>query len=175
MALFTKKPLLETWSNLKIFYQTKLPWELDMEVFDIDIFLRRNMIKHIKFCITAFPLSKKTFSKELSLCHKLWFLITISLEPNVGDPRFFKLWILLGQIFWAWIIKGLQHQVSARWVFEYLSLWQKLNSFNWFSFSLLTKSVWKKAIGKNMLLCYLGEMLPQAKFTRQTWTRQKVA
>ena len=39
------------------------------------------------------------------------FLITISLEPNVEDPRYFKLWTLLDQIFWAWNIKGLQHQV----------------------------------------------------------------
>ena len=129
MALFTKKPLLKTWSNLKIFYQTKLPWELDMEVFDIDIFLRRNMIKHIKFCITAFPLSKKTFSKELSLCHKLWFLITISLEPNVADLRFFKLWILLDQIIWVWNIKGLRHWVLKILRFKYLILFQRLNSF----------------------------------------------
>ena len=39
------------------------------------------------------------------------FLFTISLEPNVVDPRYLKLWILLDQIFWAWNIKGFQHQV----------------------------------------------------------------
>ena len=39
------------------------------------------------------------------------FLITISLEPNVVDPKYFKLWYLLDQIFWVWNIKGLSHQV----------------------------------------------------------------
>ena len=41
------------------------------------------------------------------------FLITISLEPNVADLRYFKLWILLDQIIWVWNIKGLQHFKSS--------------------------------------------------------------
>ena len=35
------------------------------------------------------------------------FLITISLEQNVANLRYFKLWILLDQIIWVWNIKGL--------------------------------------------------------------------
>ena len=58
------------------------------------------------------------------------FLITISLEPNVVDLRYFKLWILLDQIIWVWnIIKGLQHRVLKILRFKYLILLQRLNSF----------------------------------------------
>ena len=57
------------------------------------------------------------------------FLITISLEPNVADLRYFKLWILLDQIIWVWNIKGLQHQVLKILRFKYLILFQSLNSF----------------------------------------------
>jgi len=56
------------------------------------------------------------------------FLITISLEPNVADLGYFKLWILLGQIFWVWNIKGLQHRVLKILRFKYLILFQRLNS-----------------------------------------------
>ena len=44
------------------------------------------------------------------------FLISISLEPNVVDPRYFKLWILLDQIFWAWNIKGFYIRGLNIWV-----------------------------------------------------------
>ena len=38
--------------------------------------------------------------KKWSFCHKLWFSSPmISMQPNVVDLRYFKLWILLGQIF----------------------------------------------------------------------------
>ena len=57
------------------------------------------------------------------------FLITISLEPNVADLRYFKLWILLDQIIWIWNIKGLQHRVLKILRFKYLILLQRLNSF----------------------------------------------
>ena len=66
------------------------------------------------------------FIKELSLCHKL---ITISLEPNFEDLRYFKLWILLNQIIRVWNIKGLQHRVLKILGFKYLILLQRLNSF----------------------------------------------
>ena len=36
------------------------------------------------------------------------FLITMSLEPNVLDLTYFKLWIMLNQIIRVWNIKGLQ-------------------------------------------------------------------
>ena len=39
------------------------------------------------------------------------FLIPISLQPNVVDLRYFKLWILLHQIILVWNIKSIQHQV----------------------------------------------------------------
>ena len=57
------------------------------------------------------------------------FLITITLEPNVADLRYFKLWILLDQIIWVWNIKGLQHRVLIILRFKYLILFQRLNSF----------------------------------------------
>ena len=57
------------------------------------------------------------------------FLITISLEPNVTDLRYFKLWILLDLIIWVWNIKGLQHRVLKILTFKYLILFQRLNSF----------------------------------------------
>ena len=60
------------------------------------------------------------------------FLITISLEPNLADLRYFKLWILLDQIIWVWNIKGLQHRVLKILRFKYLILLQRLNSFSHF-------------------------------------------
>jgi len=57
------------------------------------------------------------------------FLITISLEPNVADLRYFKLLILLDQIIWIWNIKGLQHGVLKILRFKYLILLQRLNFF----------------------------------------------
>ena len=54
------------------------------------------------------------------------FLITISLEPNAADLRYFKLWILqLGQIIWV----CLQYRVLKILRFKYLILFQRLNSF----------------------------------------------
>ena len=52
-----------------------------------------------------------------------------SLEPNVTDLRYFKLWILLDQIIWVWNFKGLQHRVLKILWFKHLSLFQRLNSF----------------------------------------------
>ena len=57
------------------------------------------------------------------------FLISISLEPNVADLRYFKLWILLDQIIWVWNIKDLQHRVPKILRFKYLIFFQRLNSF----------------------------------------------
>ena len=54
---------------------------------------------------------------------------TISLEPNVADLRYFKLWILLDQIIWVWNIKDLQHRVLKKLKFKYLILFQRLNFF----------------------------------------------
>ena len=68
--------------------------------------------------------------KELSLCAtNSDFLITIYLEPNVVDLRYFKLWILLDQTFWILNIKGLQVYNIRFQRFECWSLWQWLNSF----------------------------------------------
>ena len=68
-------------------------------------------------------------NRELSLCHKFCFQITISLEPSVAYLRYFKLWILWDQIIWVWNIKGLQHRVLKILWFKYLILFQKLNPF----------------------------------------------
>ena len=57
------------------------------------------------------------------------FLITISLEPNVADRRYLKLWILLAQVIWVSNIKGLQHRVLKILWFKYWILFQRLNSF----------------------------------------------
>ena len=57
------------------------------------------------------------------------FLITISLEPNVVDLRYFKLWILLNQIIRVWNIRGSQHPVLKILGFKYLILLQRFNSF----------------------------------------------
>ena len=48
------------------------------------------------------------------------FLIPISLRHNFVDLRYFKLWILLDQIFWIWNIKGLQHQIPKVYIFEFV-------------------------------------------------------
>ena len=79
------------------------------------------------FCIYVW---KRVHWKELSLCHNSDFLITISLEPNVVDLRYFKPWILLNQIIRVWNIKGLQHRVLKILRFKYLILLQRFNSFN---------------------------------------------
>ena len=57
------------------------------------------------------------------------FLITLSLEPNVADLRYFKLLILLNLIIWVWNIKGLQHRVLKILRIKYLILFKRLNSF----------------------------------------------
>jgi len=53
----------------------------------------------------------------------------MSLEPNVADLRYFKLWILLDQIIWVWNIKGLRHWVPKILGLENQSLLQRVNSF----------------------------------------------
>ena len=62
------------------------------------------------------------------------FLITISLEPNVTDLRYFKLWIMLNQIIRVWNIKGLQHRALKILGFKYLISLQRLNSSNAYRF-----------------------------------------
>jgi len=43
--------------------------------------------------------NKKNKEKELSSCYKLWFVIPISLQPDIViDLLYFKLLILLDQI-----------------------------------------------------------------------------
>ena len=71
----------------------------------------------------------KAFRKELVLASNSDFLIPLSLKPNVGDFKHFKLWILLYPIIKVWNIKGWHHQVAKIKGFENLSLWQRLNSF----------------------------------------------
>ena len=68
----------------------------------------------------------KVLTKELSLCHKLWF----SNHYIFGTKCYFKLWILLDQVIRVWNIKGLQHRVLKILWFKYLILFQRLNSFN---------------------------------------------
>ena len=46
------------------------------------------------------------------------FLILISLQPNLVNLRYFKLWILLVKIFSVWNIKGLIHSVAQIWGFK---------------------------------------------------------
>ena len=64
--------------------------------------------------------------KEYCLCHKLWFS-NLYFRPNVVDLWYFKLWILLDQIFEVWNIKGLHQQIEKIKGEENLSWWQKHN------------------------------------------------
>ena len=66
------------------------------------------------------------------------FLITISLKPNVVDLRYFKLWILLNQI---WNVKGLQHRVLKILGFKYLILLHRLNSFSVYFLPMSHKAI----------------------------------
>ena len=63
--------------------------------------------------------------KEISLCHKLWFSNPISLQPNVVERSYFKIWTLLDQIIIVWLIKDLGCIDK-----KHFSLWQRLNSFD---------------------------------------------
>ena len=58
-----------------------------------------------RFQLSASLNLEKFNIKELSLCHKLWFSNFYTLQPNVVDLRYFKLWILLHQIILVWNIK----------------------------------------------------------------------
>ena len=83
------------------------------------------------------------------------FLITISLEPNVVDLRYFKLWILLDQIIWVWNIKGLQHRVLKILRFKYLILFQRLLCLqNFFIFCKILKIKKKNIFISANFFCY---------------------
>ena len=64
----------------------------------------------------------------MSLCHNSDFLITISLEPNVVDLRYFKLYILLDQIIKIWLCTWLSRYRDRQ--FEFVTkaqiLWESL-------------------------------------------------
>ena len=90
-----------------------------------------------KYSLTVANLKTNYFLPTENFVQRSWvfatnsdFLITISLEPNDVDLRYFKLWILLDQIIWVWNIKGLQHRVLKILRFKYLILFQILNSFS---------------------------------------------
>ena len=53
-------------------------------------------------------------TKDLSLLHKLFISITISLQPNVAELRYFKLWIVLDQMIQVWNIKGFHRKVAKQ-------------------------------------------------------------
>ena len=65
-------------------------------------------------------------SNELIICHKLLFFNPISLQPNVTDLKYLKLWFLLYQNL------SLKYQILG---LENLSLWQSLNLFSKISVS----------------------------------------
>ena len=73
-----------------------------------------------KICL----LTNKSKLKELSLCHE----ITVSLQVDVTDLKYFKLWYVLDKIILVYNIKGLHPQVAKKKGFENLSLWQRFNS-----------------------------------------------
>ena len=68
----------------------------------------------------------RTLFLKMSFCHKLIIIIPKSVQPDVVDLWYFKLWILL----------GLHHKVSKKKGLKNLSLWQKLSSFLKKSFPL---------------------------------------
>ncbi len=57
------------------------------------------------------------------------FLIVITLQLNVVDLTYFKLWIQLDQTISVYDIKGLHRQSAKSLGLENVSLWQRLNSF----------------------------------------------
>ena len=63
----------------------------------------------------------------LSIYQTIYRCILISLQPEVLDLRYFKLWTLLDQI--VWNIRGLHHQVVKISGLENMILWQRPNSF----------------------------------------------
>ena len=70
-----------------------------------------------------------SFRKELSLCHKLNFVITISLEPDDVNLWYFKLRLFDLTEFIGWNNHGLRPLVAKIEKLENLSLWQRLSSF----------------------------------------------
>ena len=44
---------------------------------------------------------------------RVFYLTPILLQPNVGDLRYFKLWIGLDQIIQVWNIKGCHHRIET--------------------------------------------------------------
>ena len=40
------------------------------------------------------------------------FLVSMSLQPNAVDLRYFKLYILIEKVIWVWNIKGLHQKVA---------------------------------------------------------------
>ena len=99
---------------------------LQAKLDSLDIFLRQ-LIYEVTVLSHRDP--KNLHQRNWVFATNSDFLITISLEPNVADLRYFKLWILLDQIIWVWNIKGLQHWVLKILRFKYLILFQRLNSF----------------------------------------------
>ena len=94
------------------------------------------------------------------------FLITISLQPNVVDLRYFKLWILLNQIIRVWNIKGLQHRVLKILGFKYLILLQRFNSFK----DLAKSSNVNPSMHINTLLVWVGVCLFVSNKRQNGWT-----
>ena len=80
----------------------------------------------------------KNRSKELSLCHKLWFSL------------YLQLWTLLDQTIQAYNIKSLHHQVAEKKGLKYLSLWQRL--WLYFVLYLCQFSKYKKVVSLLTLL-----------------------
>ena len=78
---------------------------------------------------TFFRLRNSLLQRNWVFVTNSYFLITMSLEPNVADFRYFKLWILLDQTIFVWNIKGLQHGALKILRFKYLIWFQRLNSF----------------------------------------------
>ena len=56
-------------------------------------------------------------------------LIILSLQPNVANLWYFKLLIVLDQLIKVWNIIGLHNRIAKIKLIEFLTLWQRLNSF----------------------------------------------
>jgi len=60
--------------------------------------------------------NKQATGNQSKYTWRNWVFVTnrLSLEPNVVDHRYFKLWILLVQIIKVWYFKGLHFQVAQK-------------------------------------------------------------
>ena len=103
-------------------------WELVLIYFCVLLnFLHLN---YILLCIWTILFSSSWFAIGHVEVTNSDFLIPISLQHNVADLKYFKLWILLDQLIYIRNNKGLHLRVAKIYRLKNSSLWQRLNFFS---------------------------------------------